>query len=164
MGGRTTATSSSSHPVNSWTGPTAEEVLREIPHLRNTNSRNTKYREKCRNMKMQISRNPKNRVNILGSQLGRKCGRKPSVISPTPTWSLLLALHPFHLRNTISRNTKYREKCKNMKRQISPTPTWSLLALHPFSCQLPSFAMKRGKTIFIPHKSYLSGLQTQTSV
>ena len=68
----------------------------------------------------------------LGSQLSRKCGRKPSVISPTPTWSLL-ALHPFHLRNTISRNTKYREKCKNMKRQISPTPTWFLLlALHPF--------------------------------
>ena len=34
MGGRTTPTSSSSQPVNSWTGPTAEEVPREIPHLK----------------------------------------------------------------------------------------------------------------------------------
>ena len=122
MGEADDSPSSSSLPVNSWTGPTAEEVSREIPHLKIQFLANTKYREKCENMKMQISRNPKKRVNIWAANWrGSAAGNRPSF--------------PPHLPSLSSHYTLFHANQPNVK-----------------TCP-----MKRGKTILIPHKTYLSG-------
>ena len=82
MGGRTPTPSSSSSfpPVNSWTR--ACQRPREIPcHSKKTNFLETKSSETTINLNF-LKLEKKKTFGL--SQRPRKCGRKPSIISPTP--------------------------------------------------------------------------------